>query len=252
MNQQLLTDPTSLAILCVGLILGGMIKGATGAGLPIIAVPFIASVFDIRVAVILLVVPNFFTNIWQMVKYRPHNTEPELAARFALYGAAGAIIGTSLLAVAPTTGLSLLAAFTVIFYVGLRLVKPSFKLPLETAKRRVNLVGVVAGSLQGAIGLSGPVSITFLHSIHIGRETFIYTISVFFAMMSVIQVPVQLVLGLATVKLFLLSTLALIPITIGLFVGHWLGKKMNSAHFDRTILCLLILLALKMFRDALV
>ena len=107
MNEQLLTDPTSLAILCVGLILGGMIKGATGAGLPIIAVPFIASVFDIRVAVILLVAPNFFTNIWQMVKYRPHNAEPELAARFALYGAMGAIVGTSLLAVAPTTALSL-------------------------------------------------------------------------------------------------------------------------------------------------
>ena len=85
-----LSDPLNVAILFVGLLLGGILKGATGAGLPIIGIPVIASVFDIRVAVILLALPNFFTNLWQIILYRQHNTEPVLTRNFAIAGGLGA------------------------------------------------------------------------------------------------------------------------------------------------------------------
>lgn len=250
MTELHLSDPGSFALLCLGLMLGGVLKGATGAGLPVIAVPVIASVFDIRFAVILLVVPNFFTNLWQIIQYRCDNDEPVLTRNFAIAGAVGSGLGTLLLAYLPLAVLSLLAACTVVFYVLLRLLKPSFKLAIGTAKRWVYPVGVAAGSLQGALGISSPISITFLHSIRLRRETFIFTVSVFFAMMSVIQVPVQLWLGLTTVKFAFLSTLALLPILIGLPIGNWFGKRMNAAAFDITILCLLVILAIKMSLDA--
>lgn len=245
-----LSDPVNVAILFVGLLLGGILKGATGAGLPIIAVPVIASVYDIRVAVILLVVPNFFSNLWQIIKYRSDNHEPVLTRNFAIAGGLGAAFGTVLLAFLPLAMLSLLAAFTIILYVVLRLIRPSFKLPLSTANRWVYPIGVIAGSLQGALGLSAPISITFLHSIQLGRETFIITISVFFAMMSLIQVPVQLFLGLTTVTLALMSLFALIPILIGLPIGDQIGKRMNAATFDKIILSLLVVLAIKICVDA--
>lgn len=250
MNFSQLSDPTSIAILCFGLFLGGVLKGATGAGLPIIAIPFIASVFDIRVAVVVLVVPNFFINLWQMFKFRSSNTQPELSRNFAFAGFLGAGIGTVLLAFLPVTVLGLLAAVTVLAYVVLRIAKPTFKLSLAVAKRFVYPVGIVAGSLQGALGLSSPLSITFMHSIKLERETFIYSISVFFAVLSLMQLPVQLWFGLSTVKLALLSTLALIPMLIGLYVGDYFGKRMKPALFDATILCLLVIVALKLIFDA--
>jgi len=241
-----------MAVLCIGLMLGGILKGATGAGLPIIAIPAIASVFDIRVAVILLVVPNFFTNFWQIIKYRSANAEPVLTRDFAIAGVIGAGLGTILLAYLPVAVLSLLAAFTVMVYVILRLFQPSFQLQIETARKWVYPVGTVAGSLQGALGLSAPISITFIHSIKLGRETFILTMSVYFAVMSLIQVPMQLYLNLTSVKLALLSIFALVPIIVGMPIGDWIGRRMNADAFDKTILIVLIILAIKMFRDGIV
>lgn len=249
MSEIALADPLSLIVLFLGLMCGAILKGATGAGLPIFAIPAIASVFDIRVAVILLTVPNFFTNLWQIIQYRGANTEPAFTANFAIAGAIGAGVGTFLLAWLPLAVLSFMAAAAVIAYVLLRVLRPSFKVPLETAKRVVFPVGSIAGALQGALGLSSPISITFMHSIKLPREQFILTMSVYFAMMSVIQVPVQLMLGLSSFNLAAMSLLALLPILVGLPVGTWVGKRMNAAAFDKTILCVLIILALKMIFD---
>jgi len=250
MSELQLSDPVNIAILFVGLLLGGVLKGATGAGLPIIAIPVIASVFDIRVAVVLLAIPNFFTNLWQIILYRRHNTEPVFTRNFAIAGGLGAALGTSALAFMPLAMLSFLTASTIILYVVLRVKRPSFKLPLRTASRWVYPVGVVAGVLQGALGLSAPLSITFVHSIQLGREIFIITISVFFAVMSVIQVPVQIWLGLSKPSIVLLGLLALIPCLIGLPIGDYIGKRMNAAVFDKVILALLVVLAIKICIDA--
>lgn len=240
-----------LAFLCAGLLLGAVLKGATGAGLPIIAVPFIASIFDIRFAVILLVLPNLLTNAWQILKYWRHNTQPLLCWRFAIAGAVGAGIGTAALAILSVPALSMLAVFVIVAYIMLRLFQPHFKVSSEQALRWVYPVGSVAGVLQGAIGLSSPISITFMHSTRQTRETFIFIMSVYFAVMSVVQIPTQIVLGLTNWKLLALSLLAMIPIGIGLPIGDWIGKRMSSAVFDVTILILLAALAVKISSDVL-
>lgn len=250
-SDQMLTDPLNLAILFVGLMLAGVLKGAAGAGVAIIAIPVVASVYDIRVAVVLMVLPNFFTNLWQIIGYWKHNTEPAITYKFAACGAIGAGLGTALLAVLPISALGFLAASMVLIYVALRLAKGNFRIPVAVAHKWVYVVGTFAGSLQGAMGLSAPVSITFMHSMQLGRDTFIFAMSVFFAMMSVMQFPVQIGLGLTSVKFSLFSMLAMIPILIGLPIGSWIGRRMNAATFDKTILCLLIVLALKMINDSL-
>jgi len=247
-----LLDPANVSILFLGFLLGGILKGATGAGLPIIAIPVIASVFDIRVAVILVAFPNFFTNLWQIIKYRRENSQPRLTIKFAIAGSLGTAVGTVLLAFLPIAILSLFAALTIIFYVALRLRRPSFKLPLITAIRWSYPVGIVAGLLQGALGLSAPVSITFLHSVQLGREAFIISISVFFAVVSLVQVPLQFLLGVSNLTIVLLGLLALIPSLIGLPIGDRIGKRMKAATFDRLIVVLLLALAVKISFDAIV
>ncbi len=48
----------------VGLALGGMLKGATGAGAPLIAVPVMAMYFDVPMAVTVFAVTNLLANVW--------------------------------------------------------------------------------------------------------------------------------------------------------------------------------------------
>jgi len=245
-----LNDPTGLLIIFVGLLIGSIIKGATGAGLPIVAIPTIAAVYDVRVAVVLLVVPNLITNSWQIYKYKSYNLDNYFARNFAIAGFIGAGIGTLLLAYLPLGVLNILIAVIVFSYVVRRLLRPEFQLAMKTMQRWVFVMGTSAGVLQGAIGLSAPITITFLHAGKLPRNTFVFVASLFFAVMCLIQLPLQLALGLMTWKLAVLSTLVLIPIIIGLPVGEHIGRKISSVVFDRLILLLLTVLATKMLVEA--
>lgn len=249
MSTLSLSEPASLVIVFFGLLFGAILKGATGAGLPIIAIPTIAAFYDIRVAVALLVIPNFVTNAWQIGKYRAHNSKQGFAVKFAISGIAGAGIGTLLLAYLPLAMLNFIIAIVVFTYIGLRLFNPEFQLSMAIMQKWVLFAGSCAGVLQGAVGLSSPITITFLHAARLPRPTFIYIVSLFFAGMSVIQLPLQSVLGLMTLELAILSVLALVPIFIGLPIGDRIGKSLSTHVFDRLILILLTVLAIKMLAD---
>ena len=49
MDQISFADPLSLLAIALTVAMGGILKGATGAGAPIIAVPVIAAFYDVRV-----------------------------------------------------------------------------------------------------------------------------------------------------------------------------------------------------------
>lgn len=247
-----LSDPAGLIVIGMGLFLGAILKGATGAGLPIIAIPTIAAFYDVRVAVVLLVIPNFVTNTWQIRKFKTHNLDNHLARNFALSGILGAGIGTLLLAFLSLMLLKLLIAIVVFSYVVLRLLRPSYKLSMKLMQRWVFVAGTIAGVLQGAVGLSSPITITFLHAGKLSRPTFIYIASLFFAGMCLIQLPLQSALGLMSWEMAMLSTLALIPIFLGLPIGERVGRMLSTIVFDRLILLLLSVLAIKMLVDSII
>jgi uncharacterized membrane protein YfcA len=150
-------------------------------------------------------------------------------------------------------GEALLAGLaTVVFlYIGFRVFRPGWVLARDTALRYAAPVGFVGGMMQGAGGISAPVSITFLNAMRLERGEFIATISVFFAMMSAVQIPSQAALGIMTPERFLLSILACIPLFGTMPAGVWLGKRVSKEQFDRLILWLLAAIAVKLLWDAL-
>ena len=54
-----------------------------------------------------------------------------------------------------------------------------------------------------------------------------------------------------TVDTTILGLFALIPLTIALPLGEWIGKKFSAQHFDRVILVFLAALAIKALFDIL-
>ena len=240
-----MTDSVGLLAIFFAMFLGGILKGATGAGLPIIAVPVIAAFYDVRLAVIILVIPNFLTNIWQMYKFRAHNLEPEFTRNFAISGLLGATIGTMILNWVPIDQLNILMALIVFAYIALKLAKPAFHIPFEHAKKIVWFAGLGGGSLQGALGISAPISLTFANAVKLERPVFIFTMSVFFTAMCVAQIPLQIAYGMMSWNTVIVGLIALIPLFAGMPIGEIIGKRMNAIVFDRVILIMLTVLALK-------
>ncbi len=239
-------DPIALSAIFAAFALGGILKGATGAGTPVVAVPVMAAFLDVRLAVVLMVLPNLITNTWQLYSYWSHRLVPSFWWKHAVAGFFGAALGTWFLAVLPTQTLLTLVAVSVVSYIALRIARPDFKLQRSLADKMVLPIGVMGGILQGAAGISAPISVSFLNAMRLERAAFISTISAFFAAMTLAQFPAQFATGLITVPLMLLSALALIPLFIFMPIGSWAARKLSPKRFDQLVLALLTALAIRL------
>ncbi len=246
-----LSDPGSLFLAFLAILLGGVLKGATGAGSPVVAVPILSLLYSVPYAVTVFVLPNLLTNLWQGWQYRKSVSRPRFVATFALTGGLGAIGGSYMLAYLPAEILMLVVALVVLAYIAFRLARPDWRLSFDWGHRLAAPLGVVGGMMQGAGGISAPVSVTFLNALRLKRAEFIATISVFFAMMATVQVPTLWYLGLLGAQEFVQSLVATAVLFLGMPAGEWLARRFSERTFDRAMLILLAVIAVRLIWAAL-
>lgn len=233
-----------LALAAVGA--GGIVKGAVGAGAPVVAIPILSLLFNVPFAVAVMSLPNLWSNIFQGWANRSHLLHRRFVLSLAVSGAAGAVVGTLFLAWLPERPLTLILAAILVAYLGFRFLRPDWKISMETADRLVIPAGAIGGMLQGAAGLSAPVSVTFLNAMKLERKTFIATISIFFIAMSLVQVPTLWAMGIMGREEFRLSLMALVPLLGGMPIGSWAARHVSRETFDKLILTLLTLVAIRL------
>lgn len=241
-----------MTVLVIGLCLGigGILKGATGVGAPLVAVPALAALFDVQFAVAVMLVPNLVTNLWQAWRFRAHMPTDGFARVFALSGAAGVVLGTVMLAYLPQQFLSLLVAISVFGYVLFRIGRAEWTLPPPLAARLNVPLGLLAGVLQGASGISAPISLSFLNAVGLERPVFIVTVSVFFSTMTAAQIPFAAWFGILTPERLLVSAAAILPIVLMMPVGALLARRFSKRGFDRLVLGLLLALSIRLLFGA--
>ena len=211
-------------------VIAGIIKGAIGSGVPVVVVPVLTMLYDVKLAIAVLVAPNLFSNALQVWQYRQHLLPLRFLLSFAVAGGAGIVLGTwGLVVLSPTL----------------------LTLPFTVAKRIVLPVGLLAGVLQGAAGMSAPASVTFLNAMQLERRVFIGSISVFFVAITLVQIPALLSAGILTGERTLYSLGALLVILAAMPIGAQLGRRLPHRWFDNLIMCLLASIALKIILDAL-
>jgi|TARA_B110000240_G_scaffold69711_1_gene79325 uncharacterized membrane protein YfcA len=238
-------DPIIIIAILIAFALGGILKGATGAGAPIITIPVIAAFYDVRVAVVIMVIPNLLTNIGQLYQFRKTIMPRFFTVSFALGGGLGALLGTILLANLSIKTLTLAVAFIILIYISLKLIIPTWKLNYTKAKKLVFLMGAGGGVLQGAAGLSAPISLTFLNSMKLERNQFIPTISVYFGVMSLFQMPALYFYKFLNIETLIISCLSTIVLMLFMPLGSWIAKSISKETFDKLILILLSFIALR-------
>lgn len=233
----------------IGYFIGGVLKGATGAGAPLVAVPLLTLFYDAPTAIALFAIPNLVPNIWQTWRYREHRMPNSFLWRFAGCGFVGALVGTVFLATLPSAWLSLGVALAVLGYVGFKSFNSEWQLSSKAATRLAAPAGTLAGTLQGATGISAPISISFLNAMGLPRMKFVPTISTYFIGVSLAQIPLLLWFDVLTMQWAILGTLSLIPLIAGMPVGNWLARYITPVQFDRAMLAILVVLALSILAD---
>ncbi|WP_296479427.1 sulfite exporter TauE/SafE family protein [Roseinatronobacter sp.] len=240
----------SILLAVLAILLGGVMKGAIGAGVPVIAAPALTMLFNVQTAVAILVVPNLLSNVWQAWHFRKEAMPRRFLVLFAGGGMLGVAVGTFLLSILPQETLSLMVACAVIAYITLRVARPGWTLARDTANRLCGAAGIAGGFLQGATGISAPASITFLNAMKLPREAFIGTISIFFVSMTAMQIPALWSVGLLSLEMLAYGFGALGLVFLSMPLGNWLGKRASPKVFDMVMLVTLGVIAVKILFEA--
>ena len=237
---------TDIFGIAIAFLLGGTLKGIIGVGAPVIVVPILAIFFDIQTAVTTMVIPNLITNLWQALRYKAHITSRKFVTQFAISGAIGAGIGTVLLLSVNDAPLLLGLSGVIYLFLIFRIRQPQWQLSSTAARIFVIPCGLAGGALQGAAGLSAPVSVTFLNLLKLERERFIPIISIYFVCMSLVQIPSLYAVKLLDTDIILYSFSVLPLIFAGMAIGSFTAQHINSKIFENIILGTLLIMALRL------
>ena len=114
-------------------------------------------------------------------------------------------------------------------------------LPPSLEKPSGVLFGLASGVVGGLSSMFGPMLIIYLVSIPgLNKERFVATISFLYIACVVPWVIMLAWFGILDQKLVVLSSLATLPVVVGLFVGEALRKGVSDARFRKMVLVVLL------------
>jgi uncharacterized membrane protein YfcA len=239
-----------LAFAALAIMFGGLLKGAVGMGAPLVAIPILAGIYGVKTAIAVMTVPLIVSNLWQMWSYRKAPEGRDALLRLLAGCAVGVVLGTFLLGIVPEAWLAVVLAALLFAYLALYLSRPDVTLTPTIARLTAVPVGLVTGVLQGAAGISTPVSVTFIHSQRLPREAHLFAVSAMFTILSATQILALTAVGVMTWRLIALSIAALVPIMAGVWLGQYLGSRVSKKTFERLTLAAIALIAVGLLAKA--
>lgn len=233
-----------LAAVAGAFVMGGLVKGLLGVGLPLVVVPLLALVIPSPKAVALMGIPIVLSNVWQAVEGRQ--------VRYALNRFASLLVPMVLVTALtvrltlglPVATLNRLVAGAVLLAVALLAWQPKLSIDARSERRWGALVGTLSGALGGVSSLMGPLLISYLVALGLTREQFIGSISIIYLAGALPLFASMTALGLMGWPEVLMSTLALAPMMVGMQLGKQLRSRVSEQAFRRLLLGFLTLIAL--------
>lgn len=239
-----------LVVILAAIATGAFIKGATGTGLPQIAIPVMAAFLGVERAVVVMAIPGVVANGWLVWSHRQEARHTRDLPVMLAGGAVGSVVGTMLLKSLDARILSGILAAVIVTYIVLATLRPGFTFSPRVTRVASPPVGVAAGGLQGATGISGPLLSTYLHGFGLPPRAYVFAISSLFFAFSVVQTTTLFAVGLYTPARLGESLLALLPIAVALPLGSHTARRLSAGTFRRVILVLLAVSAVMLAREA--
>lgn len=233
-------DPAQVAIVLVAVAVGFFAKGVTGIGGPLLAIPVLAAFQGVEYAVAVIAIPTLVANIWLLWNSRGGtSTVRRYLVPFLVAGGVGIAFGTWVLVSVDERVISLLLAVIVMAYIVWFLTNPQFKLREETAMRLTAPVGMVAGGVHGATGVSSPVVATYFHSMGLARPAFIIAVTVPFLVLGAAQIALLGIVGAYDAQRLIAGAVAVVPAMVAIPVGVRLGRSVSQQTFQYLVLVVL-------------
>jgi uncharacterized protein len=222
-----------LTVIALTLMLAGTVKGLFGLGLPTVSMGLLGLVMPPVQAAALLVVPTLATNAWQLAG------GPALRAVVMRFGSmivpffAGTLFGIRLLTDDSPSVATLLLGLVLVLYAALGLLALNWSIPRHRERWLSPLVALLTGIINGGTGVSAIPLVPYLGSLGLHKEEFIQALGLSFT-----TLMLALAVGLAASgnlhwNVAGQSALALLPVSIGMFIGQGIRRRLDAETFKR-------------------
>lgn len=249
-NSALLDVNILLLIAGIGLFGVGLVKGIAGFGTGLLAVPFISKLFSPALALGILSVTLWLTNV--------HLSARSGLPRDVLASHKGHILVAVVASVIGVLGVTVLPEYLIYLvlggYISLYLLSRNTSIglgELVSCSRNDILAGGVGGFIIGAFLSGGPVFVSYFQSLDITQEDFVAALSFIFTLTMMVRILPMYATGTFGVSQTLMGIGFLIPLSVGVATGDRLRPHVPHNAFDRFVELLLVAVAGNLLLDGL-
>lgn len=238
--------PQDLLIIAIALAIGGLVKGITGIGMPIIAIPIMAEFLGVEHSVLIMIPSIIIMNGWLVWSQRADAKDVAEMPALLAYGCVGVIGGSWILFAASERLLATILALWIGVYILIRLLHPSMSFSLQTRHKLTPVVGSLAGIFQGATGISAPILATYLHALRLRPGAYVFAVATPFAVLALAQFLTYVWFEMYTQKILLESGLVLLPALITIPLGARIRTRIDQQLFDHMIMLLIGIMGVRL------
>lgn len=240
----------TLLAIAGGLAAGGLVKGVTGMGLPLVAVPIMTLFVPVPVAVSIMSIPIIVANLWQswqggMWRQVVRRTWPLLAVQ-----PFGMAAGVALLAWAdPRIVIGVLGVLTLLF-VAMAHYQPDVVISPQQERWVAPTLGLCSGFSGGVSSLFGTPIAIYLFLLGLKKDEFVAAIGVTYAYGGIVLILTLCAFGVLGIQLTAWSLVATPAVFAGMWLGQQLRRRLNADTFRIVVLAVLFIAGLNMLRRA--
>lgn len=233
----------------VAISLGALFKGMTGLGLPMFAVPALATLTSVEEAVMLMIIPGIGANLWLVTKHWQYRYLLKEHVPFLVCGFFGGLAGTALLLVLDDRWLKLILATWLALYLLQYFFHKNSLSIFRGHGPFAYVLGAAAGTIQGATGISAQIIAPYYHGRSLVPAAYAFLLTFTFLLLSSAQISAALTTELLTPERMQLGLAALVPTLIFTRYGISLAGKFSQDTFNKVLLVAFCLMEIKLIAD---
>ncbi len=243
-------EPAMLAIIFGAVLIGGLVKGITGLGLPIVSIAILLNFLPPTTVLALVTVPILITNLWQAFR-SGDMWEPvrrfwpmALVLLVSLWFSARLVVVMD-----PRLLFGVLGVCVCIFSVS-SYVRPTGALSPKTERWLGPVAGAAGGFLGGISTIWGPPMMMFFIMLHLPKESFVRAVGFIWFAATIPLLVAYIDIGIVNEKTLPLSIYACVPGMIGMLIGARIRRRINQETFRKIMLAAIFLIGLNLIRRA--
>ncbi|NLD64179.1 MAG: sulfite exporter TauE/SafE family protein [Bacteroidales bacterium] len=233
--------PLNIISLSLIIFIASIVRGFTGFGLALVAVPLIQFFIPVSDTAVFIAMINaifsilYFRRSREIVRGQP-------LGRMAVWTGAGVAAGTLILKYVNPAYIQLTWGVLIIFIVMALARGMNFGIKTDTSA--MTLSGIFGGVLAGATGITGPPVAIILASIKTPKEKFNALISIFILFAVTYALLFYLISGLVRTEIFFLALSSIPALLAGLYTGDRLVARISQKTFTNIVYIVLIMMGI--------